>query len=207
MFAVFLEDDSTVVAGGWSRRRPRGEALFHLAGDPVVLAELLAGDRAQDRAGFRRKGQADRQPQARARAGYARLTRSSRWRKPRLALVRGSSPELVYQALPFAIDPEWTRGSQLYGRAADRRARAAGPGTSPSATGNRCGSSSANSGTRSRRDGDDVTRRVRPAAARTSRGRSAIARRSAATARPSRRSSAGRTSPAAADARKWSVSR
>jgi hypothetical protein len=105
-FAVFVEDGSARVVR-LSRRRPRGEALFHLAGDPIALAELLAGDR-------RKLGRLRRK---------ARLTGSRKRARELMALpgaqlslaqaVRAGArlePALVYRALPFAIDPEWTRG-------------------------------------------------------------------------------------------------
>jgi hypothetical protein len=105
-FAVFVEDGSARVVR-LSRRRPRGEALFHLAGDPVRLAELLAGDR-------RKVGRLRRK---------ARLTGNRKRARALMALpgaqlslaqaVRAGArlePALVYQALPFAIDPQWTRG-------------------------------------------------------------------------------------------------
>ena len=106
-FAVFVEDGSARVVR-LSRRRPRGEALFHLAGDPVVLAELLAGDRRKV-GRLRRKaeltGQRKRALRAAGAARRAALTRARRSRAgARL------EPALVYRALPFAIDPEWTRG-------------------------------------------------------------------------------------------------
>jgi hypothetical protein len=105
-FAVFMEDGSARVIR-LSRRRPRGEALFHLSADPVVLAELLAGDR-------RKVGRLRRK---------ARLTGNRKRGHELLALqeanlsladaVRAGArlePALIYKALPFAIDPEWTKG-------------------------------------------------------------------------------------------------
>ena len=53
-FAVSIEDGSARVVRLLAQARPRGEALFHLAGEPLVLAELLAGER--DKVGrFRRR--------------------------------------------------------------------------------------------------------------------------------------------------------
>jgi hypothetical protein len=90
-----------------SRRRPRGEAAFHLDGDPLVLAELLAGE--ERRVGRFARG--------------ARLKGRRKRVKPLAALpatdlsladaVRAGArlePSLVYRALPFAVEPEWTRG-------------------------------------------------------------------------------------------------
>ena len=48
-FAVFVEGGSARVVR-LSRRRPRSEALFHLSAEPLVLAELLAGERDKVRA-------------------------------------------------------------------------------------------------------------------------------------------------------------
>ena len=105
-FAVTVEDGSARVVR-LSRKRPRGEALFHLSGEPVALAELLARERHKV-GRLRRK---------------ARLTGNRKRGQELMALPKASislaqaaragarlEPALVYRALPFAIDPEWTRG-------------------------------------------------------------------------------------------------
>ena len=105
-FAVFMEDGSARVVR-LSRRRPRGEAQFHLHGDPLTLAELLAGEqrrvgrfRGAARVSGRRKRARVLAPLPDARISLAEAARAG----ARL------EPGLVYKALPFAIDPEWTRG-------------------------------------------------------------------------------------------------
>ena len=92
-----------------ARRRPRSEAAFHLAGDPLVLAELLAGEQRRirrfGRAGVKVNG---RRKRVRALVGAAAAPSS---RSPtRSGRARGWSRALVYRALPFAVAPEWTRG-------------------------------------------------------------------------------------------------
>ena len=105
-FAVFVEDDSARVVR-LSRRRPRGEALFHLKADPVVLAELLAGDR-------RKVGRLRRK--AKLTGNRKRARELMALPDAQLSLAQAAragarlEPALVYRALPFAIDPEWTRG-------------------------------------------------------------------------------------------------
>ena len=108
-FGVFVEDGSARVVR-LSRKRPRGQALFHLAGDPSTLAELLAGERTK-LTRFRRKGRVTgRRKRARELAPLpeARLSLSE-------AVKAGArlEPGLVYRALPFAIEPEWTKGHRF----------------------------------------------------------------------------------------------
>jgi len=105
-FAVFV-DGSTARVVRQSRRRPRSEALFHLSAEPLVLAELLAGDR--DKVGrFRRR--------AKVSGRRKRMIELAPLRNARLSLAQAVTagarlePGLVYQALPHAIDPQWTRG-------------------------------------------------------------------------------------------------
>ena len=101
-----VEDGSARVVP-LSRRRSRGEALFHLSGEPAALAELLAGER-QKVGRLRRK--------ARLTGNRKRAQELMALPAARLSLAGTRSggarlePALVYQALPFAIDPEWTRG-------------------------------------------------------------------------------------------------
>ena len=116
-FAVFVEDGSARVVR-LSRKRPRRQALFHLAGDPTTLAELLAGER-EGLGRFRRKGRVTgRRRRARELASLpqARLSLAE-------AVAAGArlEPALVYRALPFAIAAGVDQGPSLHGRAADRR--------------------------------------------------------------------------------------
>ncbi len=90
-----------------ARRRPRGEAQFHLAGDPRALAELLAGERRRVRRfrgpvrlSRRRKGLRALRPLSAARLSLAGAVRAG----ARL------EPALVFRALPHVVDPAWTRG-------------------------------------------------------------------------------------------------
>ena len=105
-FAVFVADGAVRVQRT-SRPRGRGAAAFHLAADPLALAELLAGDAQK----VRRFGRA-----ARYSGRRKRLRRLAALPEARLSLadaVRAGArlePWLVYRALPFAIPPEWTRG-------------------------------------------------------------------------------------------------
>ena len=105
-FAVFVEGSSARIVRQ-SRRRPRSEALFHLSAEPLVLAELLAGERAKV-GRFRRR--------AKVSGRRKRMSELAPLRDARLSLAAAVAagarlePGLVYQALPYAIDPQWTRG-------------------------------------------------------------------------------------------------
>jgi hypothetical protein len=105
-FAVFVEDGSARIVR-LSRRRPRSQALFHLSAEPVVLAELLAGERTHLRRFHRAAKVSGRRKRARELAALpaTRLSLAD-------ALKAGArlEPGLLYRALPFAIEPEWTRG-------------------------------------------------------------------------------------------------
>jgi hypothetical protein len=106
-FAVTVREGSARVQR-IGRRRPRREAAFHLASDPLVLAELLAGEqrrirrfgRSAVKVNGRRKRVRALAPLAAAELTLAELVRAG----ARL------EPSLVYRALPFAVAPEWTRG-------------------------------------------------------------------------------------------------
>ena len=105
-FGVFVEDGSARVVR-LSRKRPRNQALFHLAGDPSTLAELLAGERTkltrfrrQGRVTGRRKRARELAPLVEARLSLAEAVKAG-------ARVE---PGLVYRALPYVIEPEWTKG-------------------------------------------------------------------------------------------------
>jgi hypothetical protein len=87
-------------------KRGRDEALFHLQGDAVALAGLLAGD--EQRAGrFLGRVKASRRKRAQVLAPLeqARLSLAD-------ALKAGArvEPALIYAALPYAVEPAWTRG-------------------------------------------------------------------------------------------------
>jgi len=105
-FAVTLAGGQAAVAP-LERRRSRRVAAFHLVGDPLALAELLAGRP-------RRIGRL---------AGPVRVAGRRRRLAPLAALpaatlsladaVRAGvrlEPELVLPAIPHAVDPAWTRG-------------------------------------------------------------------------------------------------
>jgi hypothetical protein len=102
----------TVAAGRASvekleRPRPRGQADFRLRGDPLVLAELLAG--ADHRIG-RFFGPVRARGRRRSLAALAALPSAP------LALAEAAragarlGPGLVYPALAYAVDQDWTRG-------------------------------------------------------------------------------------------------
>jgi hypothetical protein len=108
-FAVFVEG-GTARTVRVARRRSRREALFHLSADPLVLAELLAGER--DRVRRFRRG-------ARVSGRRRRLSELAPLRSAQLSLADAAKagarlePALVYRALPLVIDPEWTRGHRF----------------------------------------------------------------------------------------------
>ncbi len=90
-----------------ARRRPRGEAQFHLTGDPLALAELLAGERRRVRRfrgvlrlSGRRRALKALSPLAAARLSLAGAVRAGAHVEPALA----------FRALPHMVDPAWTRG-------------------------------------------------------------------------------------------------
>ena len=104
---------SVAIAGGRAfaepleRPRPRGDAEFHLSGDPLLLAELLAG--VEHRIGrffgpVRVRGRKRRLKALRALPA-ATLTLAE-------AARAGAAldPELVYRTFAYAVHPSWTRG-------------------------------------------------------------------------------------------------
>ena len=107
IFAISV-DEGTARVTRLSRRRGRREAEFHLIADSLALAELLAGERRRVGRLGRRARLTGRRKRARALAGIpaAQLSLAE-------AVRAGAQlePMLVYGALPFAIEPEWTRGS------------------------------------------------------------------------------------------------
>jgi hypothetical protein len=89
------------------RPRPRDKADFHLTGDALALAELLAGvDHHIGRffGGLR----------ARGRRGRLEVLRALPKAQPSLAdAARAGAkldPELVYRTFAYAVHPSWTRG-------------------------------------------------------------------------------------------------
>ena len=105
-FAVFVADGSARIVR-LSRRRPRGQALFHLSAEPYVLAELLAGERGKVRRFRRRAKLSGRRKRARE---LLLLTDAKLSLADAVKAGARLEPGLVYRALPLAIDPEWTRG-------------------------------------------------------------------------------------------------
>jgi hypothetical protein len=86
--------------------RRRAQAAFHLRVDAPALAELLAGERA--RIGrFRGAARANRRRRA---AELAPLASAGISLADAVRAGARLDPELVYAALPFAVEPEWTRG-------------------------------------------------------------------------------------------------
>ncbi len=104
-FAVSVADKRADVARLRKPRR-RGEARFHLRVEALALAELLAGERA--RIGrFRGAARANRRKRT---AGLAPLASAKLSLADAVRAGARLDPELVYAALPFAVDAEWTRG-------------------------------------------------------------------------------------------------
>jgi hypothetical protein len=104
-FAVSVADKRADVARLRKPRR-RGEALFHLRVEALALAELLAGERA--RIGrFRGAARANRRKRT---AGLAPLASAKLSLADAVRAGARLDPELVYAALPFVVDAEWTRG-------------------------------------------------------------------------------------------------
>ena len=161
-----------------------------------MLAELLAG-RADKVRRFGRK--------AKLSGRRRRVSELAPLRDARLSLadaVKAGArlePGLVYQALPLAIDPEWTRGHTF--TVAQRIVELA-PLTWHVAARDGLPLRVVERRTEARADADvTMSRAAFERMLRNEPPRPATARRSAATARPSPRSSAGRTSPAASEAR------
>ena len=106
IFAVSIDDGAARVSR-LSRRRGRREAEFHLVADPLALAELLAGERRKVGRLGRKARLSGRRKRARALAGIPATQLSL------AEAVRAGArlePPLAFGALPFAIEPEWTRG-------------------------------------------------------------------------------------------------
>lgn len=105
-FAVSVKDGAADVRR-LAKPRRRGEATFHLKVETLALAELLAGERTRIR---RFRGPARASGKRRRTAELAPLVAT----KLSLAdVVRAGArldPEAVYAVLPYAIEPEWTRG-------------------------------------------------------------------------------------------------
>ncbi len=89
------------------RRRSRREAEFHVAGEPLALAQLLAGERSK----LRRFGRGARVSGRRKRAkALAALPGADLSLAEALHAGARLEPSLIFRTLPFVIDPEWTRG-------------------------------------------------------------------------------------------------
>jgi hypothetical protein len=92
------------------RPRPRGQADFHLTGDALVLAELLAGV-------DHRIGRFLGRVRARGRRRRVQILRSLPTGSPSLAEVTQAGarldPELVYRTFAYAVHPSWTRGHRF----------------------------------------------------------------------------------------------
>jgi hypothetical protein len=105
-FAVTVRDGLAMIERV-SKPRSRREASFELRSDPLTLAELLAGDE-------RRVGRFRGPARVSRRRRKARVLEALPAARISLAdaLRAGTrlEPALVYKALPFAIDPEWTAG-------------------------------------------------------------------------------------------------
>jgi hypothetical protein len=88
------------------RPRPRGQADFHLSGDALALAELLAGvDHRIGRffGGLRVRGRRNRVDVLRALPGAQSSLAEAARAGAKL------DPELVYRAFAYAVHPSWTR--------------------------------------------------------------------------------------------------
>ncbi|MDA0174871.1 hypothetical protein OJ998_37645 [Solirubrobacter taibaiensis] len=91
-----------------TKRRPRKEAAFHVAGEPLVLAQLLAGERK--RLGRFRPSARVTGRRRRARAALGVIPASTLSLAEAVKAGARLEPALVYSALPYAVSPEWTRG-------------------------------------------------------------------------------------------------
>jgi hypothetical protein len=89
------------------RPRPRSKADFHLTGDALALAEMLAGV-------GHRIGRFRGRVRARGRRGRVSVLRSLQGASLSLAEAARAGakldPELVYRAFAYAVHPSWTRG-------------------------------------------------------------------------------------------------
>jgi hypothetical protein len=106
-FAVTVGDGGTEVQR-ITKRRSRKEAAFHVAGEPLVLAQLLAGERK--RLGRFRPSARVTGRRRRARAALGVLPASTISLADAAKAGARLEPALVYAALPYAVSPEWTKG-------------------------------------------------------------------------------------------------
>jgi hypothetical protein len=90
--------------------RPRRQAAFHLTGDPLTLAELLAGVNHRVR---RFRGAVRVRGRRRRLAALRGLTTSAQTLAEAARAGAKLEPELVYRALVYAIHPTWTRGHEF----------------------------------------------------------------------------------------------
>ncbi len=106
-FAVTVGHGGTEVQR-LTKRRPRKEAAFHIAGEPLVLAQLLAGERK--RLGRFRPSARVTGRRRRARAALGAIPASTISLAEAVKAGARLEPALVYSALPYAVSPEWTKG-------------------------------------------------------------------------------------------------
>ena len=106
-FAVTVGHGGTEVQR-LTKRRPRKEAAFHIAGEPLVLAQLLAGERK--RLGRFRPSARVTGRRRRARAALGAIPASTISLAEAVRAGARLEPALVYSALPYAVSPEWTKG-------------------------------------------------------------------------------------------------
>lgn len=106
-FAVTLGHGGTEVQR-LTKCRSRREAAFHVSGEPLVLAQLLAGERK--RLGRYRPSARITGRRKRARTLHAALPQSTLSLADAVRHGARLEPALVYSALPYVVAPEWTKG-------------------------------------------------------------------------------------------------
>ncbi|MDA0142468.1 hypothetical protein OJ962_33600, partial [Solirubrobacter sp. CPCC 204708] len=106
-FAVTIGHGGTEVQR-LTKRRPRKQAAFHLAGEPHVLAQLLTGDRK--RLGRFKPSARITGRRRRARPPLKALAESTLSLAEAVKAGARLEPAQVYAALPYAVAPEWTKG-------------------------------------------------------------------------------------------------
>ncbi|HWK30431.1 MAG TPA: hypothetical protein VNS09_27945 [Solirubrobacter sp.] len=109
-FAISI-DGGTATATPRERPRKRRDTRFHLSAEPLALAQLLAGDRRKARR-FGRAAKLTGRHRRQARTLHEQLANAS------LSFADAAQrttlePALVLAALPYAIDPAWTRGHRF----------------------------------------------------------------------------------------------
>jgi hypothetical protein len=89
------------------RSRPRSQAAFHVRGDPLALAEMLAG---VDHKVRRFRGPVTVRGRRRGVIPLTTLSAASISLTDAARAGAALEPELVYRTLAYAIHPSWTRG-------------------------------------------------------------------------------------------------